>query len=141
MLGASDNGRKINAWSTDKNSNEFHTAVSVTFSVPSSVQSEMQSAVHFSLKKVRWMLPKLQYGIHLNFYRCSKHWFFSHYHLLQASSHFTDLFCYFLIECDILGVICCHITKKKTFFKNLDNQATNECHLFFLKLVSSSWRK
>ena len=40
MLGASDNGRKINVWSTNKYSNELHTAVSVAFSVPSSVHSK-----------------------------------------------------------------------------------------------------
>ena len=40
MLGASDNGEKINVWSTNKYSNELHTAVSVAFSVPSSVQSK-----------------------------------------------------------------------------------------------------
>ena len=35
-----DYGRKINVWSTNKYSNELHTAVSVIFSVPSSVQSK-----------------------------------------------------------------------------------------------------
>ena len=39
MLGGSDNGRKINAWSTNKYSNKLHTAASVAFSVPSSVQN------------------------------------------------------------------------------------------------------
>ena len=34
------NGRKINVWSVNKHSNEFDTAVSVAFSVPSSVQSK-----------------------------------------------------------------------------------------------------
>ena len=37
MLCTSDNGRKINVWSTNKQSNELHTAISVEFSVPSSV--------------------------------------------------------------------------------------------------------
>ena len=37
MFGASNNGRKINVWSTNKYSNELHTAVSVAFSVPSSL--------------------------------------------------------------------------------------------------------
>ena len=40
MLGVSDNGRKINIWSTNKYSNELHAAVLVEFSVPSSVQSK-----------------------------------------------------------------------------------------------------
>ena len=40
MLGTSDNGRKVNVWSANKHSNELHTAVSVAFSVPSSVQSK-----------------------------------------------------------------------------------------------------
>ena len=40
MLGANDNGRKINVQRTNKFSNEFHTAVSVAFSVPSSLQSK-----------------------------------------------------------------------------------------------------
>ena len=40
MLDASDNGRKINVWSTNKYSNELHTSVSVAFSVPSSMQSD-----------------------------------------------------------------------------------------------------
>ena len=40
ILGANDNGRKINVWSTNIFSNELHTAVSVAFSVPSSMQSE-----------------------------------------------------------------------------------------------------
>ena len=35
-----NNGRKINVWSTNKDSNELHIAVSVAFSVPSSAQSE-----------------------------------------------------------------------------------------------------
>ena len=39
MLSASDNGRKINVWSTNKYSNELHIGVSVAFSVSSSVQS------------------------------------------------------------------------------------------------------
>ena len=38
-----DNGRKINAWSTNKFSNELHTAVSVAFCVPSSVQNKKQN--------------------------------------------------------------------------------------------------
>ena len=38
-----DNGRKINAWSTNKYSNELHTAVSEAFSVPSSVQSKSKT--------------------------------------------------------------------------------------------------
>ena len=38
MVGASDNGRKINVWSDNKYSNALHTAVSVAFSAPSSVQ-------------------------------------------------------------------------------------------------------
>ena len=33
-------GKEINIWSTNKYSNELHTAVSVAFSVPSSVQSK-----------------------------------------------------------------------------------------------------
>ena len=41
ILGASDNGRKTNVWSTNKLSNELHAAVSVAFSVSSSVQSKM----------------------------------------------------------------------------------------------------
>ena len=50
ILGASDNGRKINVWSTNKFSNEMHTAVSVAFSVPSSVQSKMsKNALIYSL--------------------------------------------------------------------------------------------
>ena len=40
MLGASDNWGKINVWSTNKFSKELHTAVSIAFSVPSSVQSK-----------------------------------------------------------------------------------------------------
>ena len=36
-----NNGRKINVWRTNKFSKELHTAVSVVFSVPSSVQSKM----------------------------------------------------------------------------------------------------
>ena len=40
MLGARDNGTKNNAWTTNKYWNELHTAVSVAFSVPSSVQSK-----------------------------------------------------------------------------------------------------
>ena len=40
MVGAGDNGRKINVWSTNKFSNELHTAVLVAFSVSSSVQSK-----------------------------------------------------------------------------------------------------
>ena len=32
-------GRKINVWSINKYSDELHTAISVAFSVPSSVQS------------------------------------------------------------------------------------------------------
>ena len=41
MLGASAwRERKINVWTTNNYSNELHTAVSVAFSVPSSVQSE-----------------------------------------------------------------------------------------------------
>ena len=43
MLGASDNVRKINVWSTNKYSNELHTAVSVEFNIPSSVQSKKQN--------------------------------------------------------------------------------------------------
>ena len=43
MLGASDNGRKINAWSKNKYSNELHTAVLIAFSVPSSVQSKKEN--------------------------------------------------------------------------------------------------
>ena len=34
------NGRKINVWSANKHPNKLHTAVSVAFSVPSSVQSK-----------------------------------------------------------------------------------------------------
>ena len=40
MLGARDNGRKINVWSTKKYSNELHTAVLVAFSVPFSVKNK-----------------------------------------------------------------------------------------------------
>ena len=40
MLGASDNERKINIWSTSKYSNELNTAVSIAFSILSSVQSK-----------------------------------------------------------------------------------------------------
>ena len=40
MIGASDNVRKINVWSTNKYPNELHIAVSVAFSIPSSVQSK-----------------------------------------------------------------------------------------------------
>ena len=36
-IGACDNGRKINIWSTNKFSKELHTAVLVTFNTPSSV--------------------------------------------------------------------------------------------------------
>ena len=36
-----DDGRKTNVWSTNKFSKEMHTAVLVTFSPPSSVQSKM----------------------------------------------------------------------------------------------------
>ena len=50
MLGASDNWRKTKVWSTNKYSNESHTAVSVAFSVPSSVQSKnwQKSALIYS---------------------------------------------------------------------------------------------
>ena len=41
MLGASDNGRKINIWSTNKFLNELHTAVSVVFSILFTAQSKM----------------------------------------------------------------------------------------------------
>ena len=34
------NGRKINLWNTNKFSKELHTAVSIVFNVPSSVQSK-----------------------------------------------------------------------------------------------------
>ena len=34
------NGRKFNVWSTNKYSNELHTAVSVAFRVPSSGKSK-----------------------------------------------------------------------------------------------------
>ena len=40
ILGACDNERKTNVWSTDKFSKDMHTAVSVAFSVPSSGQSK-----------------------------------------------------------------------------------------------------
>ena len=40
MLGASDNGREINVWTTNENSNALHTAVSVEFSEPSLVLSK-----------------------------------------------------------------------------------------------------
>ena len=44
------NGRKTNVWSTNKFSNEIHTAVSVAFSVASSVQSKMgKNALIYSL--------------------------------------------------------------------------------------------
>ena len=40
MLGASDNGRKINIWSTNKYPNDLNTAVSVKFSVQSELCTE-----------------------------------------------------------------------------------------------------
>ena len=40
MFDSRDNRRKINVWSTNKFSNEEHTAVLVVFSVPSSVQKK-----------------------------------------------------------------------------------------------------
>ena len=40
MLGASNIERKINIWSANKYLNELHTAVSVAFSVPPSVQNK-----------------------------------------------------------------------------------------------------
>ena len=50
MLGASDNARKIDVWSTNKYSNELHAAVSVAFSVPSSVRSKgAENALIYSL--------------------------------------------------------------------------------------------
>ena len=41
ILGACDNERKTNVWSTDKFSKDMHTAVSVAFSVLPSLQSKM----------------------------------------------------------------------------------------------------
>ena len=50
MLGASDYGRKTNVWCINKFSNEMHTAVSIAFSVPSSVQSKtVKNALIYSL--------------------------------------------------------------------------------------------
>ena len=43
-------GEKNNVWSTNNFSNDMHTAVSVAFGVPSSVQSKMaKNAVIYSL--------------------------------------------------------------------------------------------
>ena len=47
------NGRKINVWSNNKYSNELHNAVSVAFSVNSSVQSKnwWKTALIYSFTK------------------------------------------------------------------------------------------
>ena len=50
------NGRKINVWSTNKFSKELQTAVSVVFSVPSSVQSKSKMEVFLRLYKHLFIL-------------------------------------------------------------------------------------
>ena len=51
ILGANDNGRKINVWSTNIFSNELLTAVLVVFNIPSSVQSKrVNTALTYSLR-------------------------------------------------------------------------------------------
>ena len=49
ILGTRYNGRKINAWSKIKFSNELLTAISIAFSVPFSLRNRK----YFALKKVR----------------------------------------------------------------------------------------